>query len=252
MKTSSRPRLWGLLAILSMAGTADLAVLNLYAFPLHLASTQDPELAGPSPVTSEPPAEAEVASAARAQVAPPPAAESTPPAADPAAATTALADTPAEVDDTPAEVDDTPAEVDDTPASASTTPEPAARVGATSPRHSLLEGVEDHVFPNLYFRSGSAAIRPSTIAALARVVAALKEHSDRRMVIEGHADQRGPESLNAHLSAARAHVVRDYLVAAGIAPSRLDVVALGSRAPVDTGDGDAAYARNRRVALIWR
>lgn len=63
----------------------------------------------------------------------------------------------------------------------------------------------------------------------------LKEHPDVRLLrVEGHADQTGGSAYNRELSLRRATVVRDRLVALGIAPERLEVVASGeARRPGD-------------------
>ena len=70
-----------------------------------------------------------------------------------------------------------------------------------------------------------------------------------RVMISGHADALGNETANLSLSAARAEVVRSMLKARGIAPEQLDVRSAGPLEPVQTPQGAAPAAMNRRVTF---
>jgi outer membrane protein OmpA-like peptidoglycan-associated protein len=63
----------------------------------------------------------------------------------------------------------------------------------------------------------------------------------------GHADSRGTDAYNEDLAERRAARVRDMIVEAGIASSRLSVASYGESQPLDTSETDAGWARNRRV-----
>lgn len=69
--------------------------------------------------------------------------------------------------------------------------------------------------------------------------------------IDGHTDKRPistPEfPSNWELSAARAISVAKYLVSLGVSPHRLVPAGFGEYAPIDTGDTEEAYKRNRRI-----
>jgi chemotaxis protein MotB len=69
--------------------------------------------------------------------------------------------------------------------------------------------------------------------------------------IDGHTDRR-PISTpqfpsNWELSAARAIAVAKLLVEQGVSPNRLLAAGFGEFAPLDPGDSDEAYRRNRRI-----
>ena len=70
--------------------------------------------------------------------------------------------------------------------------------------------------------------------------------------VDGHTDVRpvtGRFRSNWELSAARAIAVVRFLIDQGISPERLVAAGFGEFQPLDEGDTDEAYARNRRIEL---
>ncbi|HTN61403.1 MAG TPA: peptidoglycan -binding protein [Devosia sp.] len=69
--------------------------------------------------------------------------------------------------------------------------------------------------------------------------------------IDGHTDKRPISNLqfpsNWELSAARAISVAKYLVSKGVSPNRLIAAGFGEFSPIDPGDTEEAYRRNRRI-----
>jgi outer membrane protein OmpA-like peptidoglycan-associated protein len=113
--------------------------------------------------------------------------------------------------------------------------------GCEPPRAIVLEGVN--------FLSGSAKLTLDSQGPLNRVVTALNERRDLRVVIEGHTDNVGNRDANVRLSKARADAVRAYLVSKGIAASRLSTIGYGPDQPVASNDTPEGRAQNRRVQL---
>ena len=105
----------------------------------------------------------------------------------------------------------------------------------------VLEGVS--------FLTGSAKLTLNSQGPLDRVVTALRERAELRVVIEGHTDNVGNRDANLRLSKARADAVRAYFIAKGIAANRLTAVGIGPDQPVAPNDTEAGRARNRRVQL---
>ena len=70
---------------------------------------------------------------------------------------------------------------------------------------------------------------------------------DIRVVLEGHADERGTAEYNLALGNKRARAVRDVLVSLGVAASKIDSISYGEELPLDPSHNEAAWAKNRRV-----
>jgi peptidoglycan-associated lipoprotein len=86
----------------------------------------------------------------------------------------------------------------------------------------------------------------SLIDAHAKVLAAQR---NKRMVIEGHTDDRGGREYNLALGQKRAEAVAKSLVLLGVQESQLEAVSFGKERPAVEGQDEAAWARNRRAEL---
>jgi len=76
------------------------------------------------------------------------------------------------------------------------------------------------------------------------------ENKSLAIVLEGHTDARGSSEYNLALGDKRAQVVRAYMVAHGVDPSRLITISLGEERPFDLRSAEDAYALNRRVHFV--
>jgi len=112
----------------------------------------------------------------------------------------------------------------------------------------------------VFFDPGSAVIQPGGRAELDKLAAALLEldkqiPSDLAWVlrVDGHTDVRPIASAafpsNWELSSARAISVVQYLIGKGISPQRLVAAGFGEFQPLDPGQGEDAFRRNRRIEL---
>jgi chemotaxis protein MotB len=108
------------------------------------------------------------------------------------------------------------------------------------------------------FGAGEASISPEGTAELGKLAEAVKQleteiPADVNWVlrIDGHTDKRPINTAqfpsNWELSAARAIAVTKYLVAQGVSPQHLVAAGFGDSRPIDVGETDEAYARNRRI-----
>lgn len=101
------------------------------------------------------------------------------------------------------------------------------------------------------FKLASDELEPIGVAMLHEVARELKARQDIRLLeIQGNADSRGSERLNAELSARRAQRVLDWLVEHGVERERLRTAAHGAGAPVEhDAQTEAAHEQNRRVVF---
>lgn len=75
----------------------------------------------------------------------------------------------------------------------------------------------------------------------------LKKFDNVTMVIEGYCDDRGTEEYNLALGERRARAVYEFLILLGVAPERLSIVSYGEENPIDPGNNETAWAKNRRA-----
>ncbi|MBN8816674.1 MAG: peptidoglycan-associated lipoprotein Pal [Sphingomonas sp.] len=78
----------------------------------------------------------------------------------------------------------------------------------------------------------------------------LLKWSDRRITIEGHADERGTREYNLALGDRRANAAKNYLAAKGINPARITTISYGKERPIALGSDEASWAQNRRAVTI--
>ncbi len=102
----------------------------------------------------------------------------------------------------------------------------------------------------IYFDFDQATLKPDARALLLAHAERLKENpTDVRL--EGHADERGSREYNMALGERRANAVRDFLVLQGVRRSDLEVVSYGEERPLAMGSSDSAWAKNRRVEIVY-
>lgn len=77
----------------------------------------------------------------------------------------------------------------------------------------------------------------------------LKAEPNRRIRLEGHADERGTREYNIALGERRAQAVERYLQVQGVSATQLETISYGEEQPAATGTSEAAYSQNRRVEM---
>lgn len=110
----------------------------------------------------------------------------------------------------------------------------------------------DGQMETLYFEFDRSSLSETTRASLDHNADFLLAHSDVRVRVGGHCDERGTVEYNLALGDRRASSAREYLVLRGVAADRLQVVSFGEEQPADPGQGEAAWSRNRRVEFHAR
>ena len=93
----------------------------------------------------------------------------------------------------------------------------------------------------------SAAADRDVLTFHARDLAA---NSNKRIRLEGHADERGTREYNLALGERRAEGIQNYLIVNGASRSQIEIVSYGEEQPADRGSNDRAYQQNRRVQIV--
>ncbi|MBS1119989.1 MAG: OmpA/MotB domain protein [Deltaproteobacteria bacterium] len=103
----------------------------------------------------------------------------------------------------------------------------------------------------VYFEYNKAIIKPQSYPILDAVAATMQGNPSIQLIeVQGHTDERGDDAYNLDLSDKRAHSVEKYLADKGVDSKRLSAQGYGETQPVDQRHGEAAWAKNRRVAFL--
>jgi peptidoglycan-associated lipoprotein len=104
----------------------------------------------------------------------------------------------------------------------------------------------------IYFDYDSDAIRPEFQSLVEGNARFLKAHPERKVVIEGHTDERGGREYNLALGQRRSEAVRRSLDLLGVNDNQVEAVSFGKEKPAVQGSDEAAWAQNRRAEIAYR
>lgn len=77
----------------------------------------------------------------------------------------------------------------------------------------------------------------------------LASYPSQKLVIEGHADERGSEEYNVALGDKRARAAEEFLTTMGIPDVQLTVISYGKDHPICTDQTEACWQKNRRAHI---
>jgi outer membrane protein OmpA-like peptidoglycan-associated protein len=104
---------------------------------------------------------------------------------------------------------------------------------------------------NVHFALNRFDISPTSRDVIAGIVALLDKYPSITVRLVGHTDSRGSSALNLTLSKRRVDMVRDVIVALGIAPARLSTHYRGKSDLYAIEDSKKGFALNRRVEMVF-
>ncbi|MFY7959751.1 MAG: peptidoglycan-associated lipoprotein Pal [Elsteraceae bacterium] len=125
----------------------------------------------------------------------------------------------------------------------SAAPAPAASGIRPGSQEDLAVNAGDRVF----FDFNQYSLKPDAVRTLQRQAAWMQRNANVRLIIEGHADERGTREYNIALGNRRAVAVRDQLQSLGVAGTRLSTISYGKERPAVVGSNEAAWSQNRRA-----
>jgi peptidoglycan-associated lipoprotein len=118
--------------------------------------------------------------------------------------------------------------------------------GAPGSQQEFLVTVGDRVF----FETDSSALTPTAQATLDKQAAWLNRYTNYRILVEGHADERGTREYNIALGARRGSVVVNYLISKGVNAGRLTTKSFGKERPVAICNDISCWSQNRRAVTV--
>lgn len=123
--------------------------------------------------------------------------------------------------------------------------EAARKEGAVQARTRFLN-------QHIHFEFDSAQLTDTAKALLREKAAWLKANPGTSIVIEGHCDERGTTEYNLALGERRAAAAKQYLQDLGVGAYRMTTVSYGEERPLDPGQNEAAYSKNRRAQFVLK
>ena len=123
-----------------------------------------------------------------------------------------------------------------------------APVQVDRPRPMGLASVGERI---VYFDYDSYSLRPDQQPTVESNAQFSRTDRNRRILVEGHTDERGGREYNLALGQQRAEAVRRALGLLGVADSQIEAVSFGEERPIDQGSSDAAFAKNRRAEIRY-
>ena len=104
---------------------------------------------------------------------------------------------------------------------------------------------------DIFFAFDSSEPRGDAFGVLRLNAAWLRSNPKTKIILEGHADERGTAEYNLGLAERRASAVKEYLVSAGVAANRINITVHGKERPFQLGHDEAAWKWNRRVHFAF-
>jgi peptidoglycan-associated lipoprotein len=126
----------------------------------------------------------------------------------------------------------------------------AAERAAAAERERRVAAARATLEEMVFFDYDMSNVRDDAAAVLRRKVDILRASPQVRLRIEGHADERGSTEYNLALGNRRAESIRQFLVGFGLSQANFEIVSFGEGRPLEQGQTEAAWARNRRGQFV--
>ena len=126
-----------------------------------------------------------------------------------------------------------------------TGPGPGAGPGRAPPgsQEDLVQTAGDKIF----FDADKSTLTDQARATLDKQSAWLQQNPNVQVWIAGNCDERGTEEYNLALGQRRANADKAYLMAHGVAATRMETISYGKARPIDPAGGEQAWSQNRNA-----
>ena len=107
---------------------------------------------------------------------------------------------------------------------------------------------EEGMFAPVYFGFDSARVSPQEVSKLETV--ARQVGSGTKLVVEGHADERGTAEYNRALGERRALACREELVRLGVPADNISTISYGEETPAAAGHDEESWRQDRKSTRL--
>ena len=135
-------------------------------------------------------------------------------------------------------------------AACASAPKTDATLGGGNARPGTVQDFNINVGDRVFFDTDQTQLSAAARGTLQRQAAWLNKYRNVRILIEGHADERGTREYNLALGARRAANAKAFLVSQGVARSRIRTISYGKERPVATCDNISCWSQNRRAVTV--
>jgi peptidoglycan-associated lipoprotein len=105
---------------------------------------------------------------------------------------------------------------------------------------------------SVYFDYDSFIVKDEFKPVLEAHARYLNTNRTRRVVLQGHTDERGGREYNLALGQKRAEAVRRSLTLLGVPEAQMESVSFGKEKPKAMGSDESAFAENRRADIAYQ
>ena len=103
----------------------------------------------------------------------------------------------------------------------------------------------------IYFEYDRSDILPEYRRVVSAHAQYLVSNLNQSVTLEGHGDERGSREYNIALGENRAESIKRMFTASGVPASQIMTISYGEERPATAGVDEAAWAKNRRVEIIY-
>lgn len=124
--------------------------------------------------------------------------------------------------------------------------------GATDLNGQAMQEVNAEFEPVIYFDYDQFALSEQALQTIQYYAQVAMENPTKKMILEGHTDDRGTPEYNLALGEKRAKAVAQAMVALGVESDRIEANSFGEEYPVAFDKTEEAWSLNRRVEITIR
>jgi peptidoglycan-associated lipoprotein len=128
--------------------------------------------------------------------------------------------------------------------------ERAAAERAAAEKAAAEKAAAEAALKTIYFDYDSYVLKKEARESLYNTADYLLKKFKGKVRIEGNCDERGSDEYNLALGEKRAKAAMDYLLTLGVPSDQLSIISYGKERPVDPGNTEESWAKNRRDDIV--